>query len=45
MDFLLAHSSVIIVIAATFAFLMSWGIGAMISQMQWVPRSEPKLLP
>ncbi|MDD6177023.1 MAG: inorganic phosphate transporter [Ruminobacter sp.] len=28
MDFLLAHSSVIIVIAATFAFLMSWGIGA-----------------
>lgn len=28
MEFLLAHSSVIIVIAAAFAFLMAWGIGA-----------------
>lgn len=28
MDFLLAHSHVIITIAALFAFLMSWGIGA-----------------
>jgi PiT family inorganic phosphate transporter len=28
MDFLLAHSTIIIVIAATFAFLMAWGIGA-----------------
>src|SRR5574344_135560 len=28
MEFLLAHSNIIIVVAAVFAFLMAWGIGA-----------------